>query len=256
LVVALAGAGCASRFVRPAGPGTPRSDFEQLFAEATAGCRAVRTFSAELALTGRAGGQRIRSGRVLAGLTVPDAVYLEAPAPFGPPAFVLGAQGDRGTLLMPRDRVAVADAPVRDLLDALTGLDLGPANLRALLTGCVVPEGRPRAGREYGGLVAVDLDRTAVVWLRRQDDGWRIVAGEDAGLFVEYRAYSPSPAATPRELRVRTVSPTAADVDLQLTLSQVEMNVPLDPRTFLVRIPPQTELITVDELRRRAPLVP
>lgn len=256
LLAGLTGAGCASRLSLPTGPGTPRSDAQQLFIDATAGCRGVRTLTAELALSGRADGRRIRSGRVLIGLTNPGAVYIEAPSPFGPPVFVLGAQGDRGTLLMPRDRRAVADAPVRDMLNAMAGLDLDAASLRALLTGCVAPDPQPRQGREYPGWVAVDLAAGAVAWLRLQDDGWRVVAGEHAGLLVEYSGYSRSPVATPRELHVRTVSSTAASVDLRLSLSQVDMNVPLDPATFAVQIPPETELLTVDELRSLGLLAP
>lgn len=256
LLVAGAGSACAGRLVLPAGPGVPWPDFAQPFAEATAGCRGVRTFSAELALSGRAAGRPVRRSRILAGLTAPDGVYIEAPAPFGGAAFVLGARDGRGTLLMARDGVAVADAPVADILDALAGLDLTAANLRGLLTGCVVPEPEPRRARRYRALAAVDLAQGAVAWLRRRDDRWRVVAGEDAGLIVEYSAFGPGPASTPRALRVRTASPDVAAVDLQVTISQVEMNVPLDPATFVVQVPPGVERITLDELRARAPLAP
>jgi hypothetical protein len=260
--LAVTGAACASRrFVLPAGPGTPRPDFAALFDEATAGCRTVRTMTAELAVSGRAAGQAIRRGRVQAGFVAPDAVYLLAPAPFGQPAFVLAAQGARGTLLLPRDRVVVTDAPVRAMLDALMGVDRGPASLRALVTGCVVPEPRPQAGRALaGGWVAVDLQGGAVAWLRRQDDRWRVSVAQDAGLLVEYSDYPAGAAATPRALRIRSSpagsagAPGTAFTDLRARLSRVEVNVPLDPGTFTVVVPEGTEPITVDELRGWAPL--
>jgi len=255
LVLGVTAAGCGSRrIVLPTGPGAPRADFEALFSEATRNCQAVRTMTAELALRGRVAGERIRSARVSAGLTVPEAAYLLAPAPFGEPVFVLAAQSDRGTLLLSRDRLVVADAPVRAMLDALVGLDLGPADLRALLTGCVVPDPQPREGREYPGWVRVDLSQGAAAWLRQVDSRWRVGVGEARGLRVEYGGYGAGVAATPRQIRVRAMSSSAAEVDLEVALSQVELNVPLDPATFIVVVPPGTESITLEELRERAPL--
>ena len=67
---------------------------------------ACATMQAELGLSGRAAGQRMR-GRVLAGL-VPGALRLEGVAPFGAPVFILVADGTRGTLLLSRERRVVA----------------------------------------------------------------------------------------------------------------------------------------------------
>jgi hypothetical protein len=210
--------------------------------------------TAELNLSGRAAGQRLR-GRVQAGLVAPAAVYLEAPAPFGAAGFILAAQGERGRLLLPRDRVVVNEAPVSEILDALTGLKLGPPDLRALLTGCVAPDPTPQSGREYAGdWVAVDLQGGSVAWLRRLGGFWRVVAGEHAGLVVEYGSYGSGPRVTPRELRVRSVSSGSADVNLRIELSQVELNVPLDASTFKVDVPPGTRQIGIDELRAHGPL--
>ena len=63
-------------------------DAAAAYTEATAQCRGVRTLSAELALSGRAGGQKLR-GRILGGFAEPGRVRLEAPAPFGRPVFTL-----------------------------------------------------------------------------------------------------------------------------------------------------------------------
>jgi hypothetical protein len=212
--------------------------------------------TAELNLNGRAVGQRLR-GRVQIGLIAPAAVYLEAPAPFGAPGFILAAQGERGRLLLPRDQVVIDDAPVSEILEALTGLKLGSRDLRALLTGCVTPDPVPQAGRDYAdGWVAVDLEGGSVAWIRQLAATPRIVAGEHAGLIVEYGAHGAEPAATPRDVRVRSHSgsPGSVEVDLRIALSQVELNVPLDPATFKVEVPRGTTEITVDELRARGPL--
>jgi hypothetical protein len=211
--------------------------------------------TAELSLSGRAGAQRLR-GRVQAGLTAPAAVRLEAPAPFGAPLFILAAPNERGTLLLPRDRRVVRDASVRDVLAALAGIELGAADLRALVSGCVIPEPRAQAGREYpGDWIAVDLQNAAVAWLHKQDGRWRVAAGEHAGLRVEYATDTTAGADTPRQLRVSaSAGAKTAALDLRLSLTQVEINVPLGPDAFTLMVPPGTTPMTLDELRARGPL--
>ena len=71
-----------------------------MLAPATATCRAVRTLTAEIAVSGSAGGHRLR-GRLSAGVAAPASVRLEAVAPFGPPLFIFVAMGDDAALLLP-----------------------------------------------------------------------------------------------------------------------------------------------------------
>jgi hypothetical protein len=256
IVVGLAGSGCATGRLRlPTGPGIPRSDFAALFEEATTGCRSVRTITAELSLSGRAGAQRLR-GRVQVGLSAPADVRLEAPAPFGAPVFILAATNERGTLLLPRDSRVVRDASVRDVLAALAGIELGAADLRALVSGCVIPEPRAQAGREFpADWIAVDLQDAAVVWLHRQNGRWRVAAGEHAGLRVEYANGTTAAADLPRQLRVSaTAASDTAQLDLRISLSQVEINVPLGPEAFTLTVPSGTTPMTLDELRARGAL--
>src|SRR5688572_12887089 len=78
-------AACASRLLSlPADPGSTLPDFERIHREATAGCASVRTLTAELALSGRAGSQRVR-GTAIVGFERPRSIRLEGVAPFGPP---------------------------------------------------------------------------------------------------------------------------------------------------------------------------
>ena len=107
LTIGLAACG-QPRVTLPGGTGTPAQDFAPAYAQARAACDSVRTMQAELGLSGRAAGQRMR-GRVLAGL-VPGALRLEGVAPFGAPVFILVADGTRGTLLLSRERRVVRDA--------------------------------------------------------------------------------------------------------------------------------------------------
>lgn len=256
LVASAAGIGCATGQLRlPTGPGIPRSDFVALFNQAATGCRDVRTITADLSVSGRTAGQRLR-GRVQAGLAAPAAVRLEAPAPFGAPLFILAAQNERGTLLLPRDRRVVRDAAVRDIVNALAGIELGAADLRALLSGCVLPDPLPQAGRQYpGGWAAIDLQDGGIAWLRQMSGRWRLAAGEHAGLRVEFGGYGPRAADTPRQLRLSTAPASRAPrVDVRISLTQVELNVPLGAEAFTVTIPPETTPITLGELRGNGPL--
>ena len=237
----------------PAGPGTPRPDFASVFDQATAACRDTRTLSAELVLSGRAVRQKLRA-RVLAGLG-PAALRLEGVAPFGPPAFVFVANQGVGTLMLPRDRRVLKSAPPADILQALAGVALAPDDLRLLLAGCVKASAVPTTGRAYGSeWIAIDLAGGGTAYLRRQDNDWRVVAGMHSGLIVEYRGFLNG---RPRAVRVRSArnegSPQA-DVDLSVTLGQVEINGTIDPRAFRLDVPSDALPLTLEELREAGPL--
>jgi hypothetical protein len=244
-------AGCAPHPLRlPAGPGTPFPDAATAFEQATAPCRDVRTLTAELSLSGRAGAQRIR-GRVLAGLAEPAAIRLEGVAPFGPPAFILVARGGSGTLLLPRDNRVLAGAEPAQILDALVGLALGPDELRAVLAGCFTTAAAAGEGRAYGEWARVDEANGGAVYLRRQADGWRIVAGTKGPLTVEYTEFVN---ARPRHLVLRTGSGSDVKSTIHVELSQVELNVSIPDEAFDVKIPAAAEALTLDQLRSAGPL--
>ena len=221
-------------------------DYAPALAAARAACGAVTSFQAELSMSGRAGGQRIR-GRVHAGL-VPGGLRLEAVAPFGSPVFILVADGARGTLLLLRDRRVLQDAPAEDILDALIGVRLGADDLRALLSGCVKAESDAASARAHGAeWVAVELASGGTLYLRRQDGAWRIVAGRYGGLEVDYTAFEGN---RPSQIALR-----GKDVDLALSLNQVEVNgqLPRD-RLVAVTIPPGMSALTLEELRQAGPM--
>src|SRR4051812_41876835 len=142
--------GCAAkRIALPADSGAPLPDFAAVHAELSRTCSGIRTLTAELSLSGRAGDQKLR-GRVVAGFERPASMRLEGVAPFGPPAFILVARGADATLLLPRDQRVVRGTSPEEILGALTGVSLAPADLQAMLTGCVVPMPRATAGRLHG----------------------------------------------------------------------------------------------------------
>jgi hypothetical protein len=212
----------------------------------------VRTISAEVAVSGSVGGHRLR-GRLLAGLAAPSSVYIEAPAPFGAPLFVLGGTATDATLLLPRDRRVLEHGRTSEILEALAGVPLTPSDLQATLTGCTANDEGVGEARQLGNDWRV-LPGTSTRYLHRDEPGgpWRLVSvvGEGAdGWRSDFRDFADD---LPRS--VRLVSNEARRFDLRLDLSQVEVNADLDPSTFRVRIPAGTQPISIDELRASGPL--
>lgn len=244
-------AACApKRIALPVDPGAPFPDFNQVHTQVSAACTAVRTLTAQLGLAGRAGAQRLR-GRVVAGFARPDSMRLEGVAPFGPPAFILVASGNTATLVLPRDNRVLRGTRAEEILGALTGVALAPADLQAVLGGCVIPMPRAVAGRLHqNGWASIDLDGGATLYLQRQGNTWQLRAAKRAGWQIEYPVWQ---GMFPQVVRLRSDAQTGA-VDLSTTISQLETNVDLDASAFMVNVPPGTTEITLDELRKTGPL--
>ncbi|HYS25703.1 MAG TPA: hypothetical protein VEP46_08885 [Vicinamibacterales bacterium] len=211
----------------------------------------MRTLTAEIGMSGRAGRQRLR-GRVVAGFARPASMRLEGVAPFGAPAFILVARGENATLLLPRDEPRVLRGPKpEDILGALTGVALGPADLQAILTGCVVPAPQAiEARRHANGWASIDLAGGARLYLEPARGGWTLRAATRAGWQIEYPAWS---ADFPQSVRLQSSQPDV-NVDLTAALSQIEINKDLEDAAFTVNVPPGADPITLDELRDSGPL--
>jgi len=243
--------GCASRLMSlPTDPGNPLPDFAEVHRQATSACAGVRTLTAELSLSGRAGGRALR-GRAIAGFERPGSLRLEGVAPFGPPAFILAGSGDTATLLLPRDNLVLRDARAEEILGALTGVALAPADLQAILTGCVASTPGVVGGRLHqNGWASIDLPGGATMYLERAGAGWQSRAARRPGWQIEYPAWQ---GAFPQGVRLRSVDPNV-DVDLIAAVSQVEANVTIDPAAFMVTVPADALPLTIAELRNAGPL--
>jgi hypothetical protein len=252
LPVALAAIGlavsCATRLPpRPSGPSSPSSDAAAHFAAATSRCAGLRTLTAELGLSGRAGDERVR-GRVITGLARGGSVRLEGVAPFGAPVFILAARDERATLLLPRERRVLDDTPVAQVIERLTGLALGADDLLQALAGCV-GAGEAANGRRWSAAwEAVDTVDARTVFLRQQAGAWQVAAVDGAGWRADYRAVENG---FPTEVRLRSED---GRVDLVASVRQLEVNAAIDAAAFDVEIPPGTEAMTLDQLRSVAPL--
>lgn len=251
--------GCAAKAPRlPSGDGVPFPAFDSAFSQATANCQ-VRSISAVLSLSGRVGSQKLR-GSVDAGLAEPDRMVLEAVAPFGKPFFILGASGGEATLVLPRDGRFLRGAAPQAIVEALTGVSLTPAELRAVLAGCGLPSSPPTGGRAFGDeWVAVDAGDAGgpggrgapTTWLRRVEGRWRVAAATRGPVAVHYTDFNATRPSTVR-LRMTTSGREAADITLRL--SDVDVNVGLDAKVFTVDVPRDAAPLTLEELRRAGPL--
>lgn len=241
----------------PAGPGAPAADAADVFAEAIAACRAVRTVSAEVAVSGLVGGKRVR-GRLLAGVAAPASVRIEAVAPFGPPAFILVAHDNDATLILPRDDRVLEHGRPDAVLEAVTGVPVGAADLRATLTGCASsPQVTARQVGDWrivtpAGAGDRPVEREWYLRRERAAGMWRLVTAVHRSADGPWRAeYGDFQSGLPRSIRL--ASENSKGFDLALTLSQMEVNRPLEADVFTVRIPRSASLITLEELRRSGP---
>jgi outer membrane lipoprotein-sorting protein len=251
LVAALAAvAGCAPRPpLLPTGTGTPFPEYQAAYDQATKSCRATRTITLSMAMSGKAGTTKLR-GRVDAGFEAPARARLEGIAPFGKPVFVLIADGSRGTLVLPRENRVLRDAPPDQIVEALAGVRLGPDALRTAVSGCGLSLGAPSAGQTFAnGWTAITLP-SGTVFLRRNAGAWEVAAAVSGTVTVLYSDYT---AGRPSTIRLRAgQGETFADITFRL--SDVEINTTLDPSTFQADLPANPVPLTLDELRRAGPL--
>ena len=252
LLAALLSTACGPRAVRlPEGPGDPFPAYQDAFTAATSSCRDVRSLTAELAVSGAVGSNKVR-GRVLAGFSTPERMRLEAVAPFGPPVFILAADGAEAVLVLPRGGQVLSGVPAPQILEAIIGVSARPSELQAVLDGCVVPDARAQAGHSYpNGWVRVDLEGGSAAYLRSQDGTWVMRAARTPLWAVEYERGTDR---LPTEVRIRSAADGGPGSNLRLTLSQVDVNVAVDPAAFRVRPPRNATPITLDDLRRSGPL--
>jgi hypothetical protein len=268
IVAASLAAACSPRLpTLPTGPAASVSDMEAVaaVAQATADCSTIRTLTAEIGVRGSANGRGLR-GQLLAGVEAPGSVRLEAVAPFGQPLFIFVATGADATLLLPRDERVLEHGRPADVLEAVAGIPLDAADLATTLTGCASSAAIPSpsgSAKKYGETwLVVGAGDRSMLYLRREGmQPWQLMAAVRATeRGRQWRAdYADRSGAVPRSIRVTSVDETGgagAAFDLRLGLSQVEINTPLDPAAFAVRIPPAALPITIEELRESGPMAP
>ena len=261
-IVALAAlSACAPKVpVLPAGAGSPFPSYAAAYARATASCRDVRTYTAVMALSGKAGRTKLR-GRVEAGFAAPGRLRLEGVAPFGRPVFVLTADGARGTLVLPREDQVLQNVAAEDIVEALAGVPLGADALRTAVSGCGLEAGAaPTDGRSYPDGRAAIVFPGGTAYLKQDaalgrrspgEGGYTLIAATRGGVTVFYDEVANG---RPSAVRLLVEQNGRATADLTLRLTQVEINTTIDPRAFTPDLPAHPVPITLDELRRAGPL--
>lgn len=241
---------CATRLPpRPSGAASADPTAAEAFTSATASCRGFRSIEGELALSGRAFGERVR-GRILTGLEAGGHLRLEAPAPFGAPFFILAGRAERATLVLPRERRVLQDTAVAAVLERLTGLSLGADDLRLIVSGCLVDRAAPSDGRQWpGGWQAVTIGPERVAYLRPVEGRVQLVAADYGPWHVDYSQHANG---FPRHVRVRRAGD--ATIDITARVEQLEVNTPINPRAWEVAVPSDADPMTLEELRSIAPL--
>jgi len=253
LLLATGVAACGPKqVVLPSDPGTPLADYSTIYNQVTSGCRDIRSLTAEVSLSGRANGERL-AGTLLAGFRKPESMRLEFRARLlGTPIFLLAANPTGATLLLQRDNQVVRDPKAEDILGALTGIALSPADFLAILTGCVVPAPQATGGRSHqDGWASIDLGDRTTIYLQRVGARWRLRAARRGDWQIEYVEW-PDASTLPTKVQLMTTKPVA--VDLRATLAQMESNVDLPDSAFTVRVPAGAETISLDDIRRAGPL--
>ena len=238
------------RVTLPTDSGSPFPDFAAVHKQVASACAGVRTLTARLSLRGRVGGQRV-SGGVIAGFERPSSMRLEGLAPIGQPVFFLAAQGGTGVLLLPRESRVLRGQPAEAILDALIGVNLAPADLQAILIGCVVPDPMPTGGRLHAnGWASIDLQGGATLFLQRPSSQWELRAARRDGWQLEYTM---GQSRFPASVRLTSDS-QRVPVDLSTGISELEANVDLEPAAFRVDVPSDAKPLTLEELRESGPL--
>jgi outer membrane lipoprotein-sorting protein len=242
---------CAPKAIKiPTGAGTPFPEFASAYQQATASCSGVRTMTATMGMSGKAGRTKLR-GRIDAGFAAPGRARLEGIPPFGKPVFVLVAEGGKGTLVLTRDDRVLRDAPPDQIVEALAGVRLDPDALRTAIAGCgfgVTPTEGHRFANHW--IAAASADGTT--FLRPAPGaGWEVAAAQRGGVTIEYADYE---AGRPKTIRLRAGRQGQPAADITLRVSDVAINTPLDARTFDVDLPEHPVPLTLEELRRAGPM--
>jgi outer membrane lipoprotein-sorting protein len=237
----------------PGGAGVPFPDYVAAYDQATTNCRGVRTITASMGLSGKAGSTKLR-GRIDAGLAAPGKLRLEGIPPFGKPVFVLVADGDRGTLVLTREDRVLRDAPPDRIVEALAGVALGPDVLRRIVAGCGLDDGAPTGGsrlRANGGDWVVLSFAEGTGYLKHDGQVWRLTAATRGELTVHYDQFVSD---RPTTIAIRSAAAGRVTADIRLRLSDVDINTTLDARTFEVDLPEHPVPLTLEELRRAGPM--
>jgi hypothetical protein len=258
LVIATAACAPKVRVALPSGAGAPLTDVASAEQAARASCRAPRALTADLRLSGRIDGERVR-GTLQVGLTS-DSMRLEGLAPFGAPVFVLAAQPSQAVLLLPRESAVVRGTSAAEMLDAIVGVRLTPADLLAIVSGCGLADWQVTGGAAYGDAwTRLDLGGDRRLWLRRAGAAGAgatgepvLMAAEDGRWRVDYTRVG---TAWPTAIRLQQAGASSPTTDAVFAVDAPEALDALPAGALDVDVPAGTRVVGVADLKKRRELV-
>ena len=215
-------------FQPPAGPGEPAPEAAAAWADATAGCRGLQSYSAALHVSGRVGDARLWPIGIEVAVLADQSIYLGATAA-GRSLFVLAGAGDHATLWLRREERTVTATPAQ-IMDAIMGVPVTPGDLLGVLTGCVAaPADLARAAR-HGRLLTIEM-AAARVHLAARNGHWHVRAAQTNAFTVEY---ADTQAALPQELWLWPASSAGASASIHLIVSDARINESVPASVFRV----------------------
>jgi hypothetical protein len=251
-VLLIGSAACAPkvRLELPAGAGTPLGDVAAAEQAARASCRRHPAVTADLRLSGRIDGERVR-GTLQVGVAT-DGMRLEGLAPFGAPVFVLAARPGSAVLLLPRETAVARGTSASELLDAVVGVSLSPADLLAMVSGCGVADWQVTGGASFGETwTRLDLDQGRTLWLRAAAGASPLLmAAEDARWQIEYTRVSADWPAAIRLRPSRRAATQSGQTDAVFAVDGPESMAALPPEALQVEVPQGARELSLADLRR------
>jgi hypothetical protein len=249
--VAAGAAACAPkvRLSLPTGAGTPLSDVAAAEQAARASCQTHQAVTADLRLSGRIDGDRVR-GTLQVGVAR-DSMRLEGLAPFGAPVFVLAARPGQAVLMLPRESAVARGSSSPELLEAVVGVALTPADLLAIVSGCGIADWKVRGGGTFGeAWTRLDLDEGRVLWLQTRPGGAPVLmAAADRRWQIEYTRTGTG---WPTAIRLRGGGRgPAGQTDAVFALDAPEALAALPDGALDVEVPTGTREVSLADLRAR-----
>ena len=252
-VVVVCAVACGAPLMKlpPVPPGAAAAtDAREVYNQATAACRGLAAFKAEIGVTGSIGGRRLRASLV-AGLAAPSSVRLEAFAGSQPIFFFVARAADATLVIPPPEDRVLQSGPADQVLEAVTGLRVKPEDLRTTLTGCA-PDTAVSGMRALAEDWRIATGEVTSYWRRDPRTGWRLVATvrrDSAG--AEWRAeFQNFMSGLPTAIRLTSSIERRFDLRLAVSLEAAE----LGDEVFRLQIRPSARPITLDELRDAGPL--
>jgi hypothetical protein len=245
-LVATAACGGRAMFVPPPSPGDPAPDAGPAWTEAVSVCRDARSYGSILRVSGRVGTERLWPVEIETVVTADQSIYLNAIAG-GQTVFVLAGTAGRASLWLRADQ-RVTTAATGEILDAIIGLSVTPAELLAILAGCVARDTNLVSAERQGRLLAITT-KDARVYLTQDKGVWRTHAAITSSFTVEFGG----PARPPSEIWMWS-APDAPRASLHLRASEIAINsaIPADVFSLPAAARAATPL-SIEELRASGP---